>query len=192
MNYYISDLHCFHANIITKLDGRPFKDLDEMHRCIIKRWNARITDNDDIYILGDFSFGNAEDTMSVLKKLDGKKHLIKGNHDHKYLNNPQFDKSLFVSIKDYDEITDNGRRVILSHYPNIFYNHQYRGAYMLYGHIHDTQDARMMEKIKEMFKHTTFQTKHGEVKIPFNLINCFCGYSDYTPLMLDEWIAKQG
>ena len=25
--------------------------------------------------------------------------------------------------------------------------------------------------------------------IPSNMINCFCMYSDYTPLTLDEWIT---
>ena len=29
----------------------------------------------------------------------------------------------------------------------------------------------------------------AERHIPCNMINCFCMYSDYTPLTLDEWIA---
>jgi len=28
-------------------------------------------------------------------------------------------------------------------------------------------------------------------KIPCNMINCFCKYSDYEPLTLDEWIALE-
>ena len=70
---------------------------------------------------------------------------------------------------------------------------QYRGAYMLYGHIHDTQDAKLMEQILEVAKAYRFTDKRtGEQKaIPFNLINCFCMYSNYIPLTLDEWIALQ-
>lgn len=41
MNYYISDLHIGHANIV-RFDNRPFADLNEMHRAIIDNWNSRV------------------------------------------------------------------------------------------------------------------------------------------------------
>ena len=28
----------------------------------------------------------------------------------------------------------------------------------------------------------------SETTTPFNMINCFCMFSNYTPLSLDEWI----
>ena len=31
MNYYISDLHLFHENLI-RFDNRPFKSMEEMYR----------------------------------------------------------------------------------------------------------------------------------------------------------------
>ena len=37
MNYYISDLHLFHEAAI-RFDDRPFRDLEEMHTEIVKRW----------------------------------------------------------------------------------------------------------------------------------------------------------
>lgn len=52
-NYYISDLHIGHENIL-RFDNRPFADLNEMHNAIVTRWNSVVTGNDTVYILGDF------------------------------------------------------------------------------------------------------------------------------------------
>lgn len=189
MNYYISDLHLFHDNIINKLDKRGFSSMDEMVNYIINKWNNKITESDDVYILGDFSFGKPAETMDVLRRLNGRKHLVKGNHE-KYLNHPEFDRSLFASIKDYMEIKDGKDYVVLCHYPILFYKHQYRNSYMLYGHIHNTQDARFMEIVQKEFKKFRFNGRDGEAKIPAQHINCFCMFSDYEPLSLKEWVDK--
>ena len=82
---------------------------------MVANWNSVVKSDDTVYILGDFCWGKEKDWLEVLPKLHGKKVLIRGNHD---LKNPSAAlKALFVDIKDYKEIDDNGRRVILSHYP---------------------------------------------------------------------------
>ena len=65
-----------------------------------------------------------------------------------------------------------------------------RLRYMLYGHVHDTQDQRLLERFQGITSETTFLNTQGETQhIPCNMINCFCMYSNYQPLTLDEWIA---
>ena len=60
---------------------------------------------------------------------------------------------------------------------------------MLYGHVHDTMDQRLIERFQDITRNTRRTDRNGkEVHIPCNMINCFCMYSDYTPLTLDEWI----
>ena len=49
MNYYISDLHLFHEAAI-RFDDRPFRDLEEMHTEIVKRWNEKVNNGDTVYI----------------------------------------------------------------------------------------------------------------------------------------------
>lgn len=63
MNYYISDMHLFHENSI-RFDNRPFVNLDDMHETIKTKWNSKITNGDNVYILGDISFrGKTEDLI---------------------------------------------------------------------------------------------------------------------------------
>lgn len=99
MNYFIADTHFNHKNII-KYDDRPFSSVEEMNETMIQLWNSRVTQNDNVYILGDVGFGNVD---NILRRLNGNKYLIRGNHD-KFLEKESFDKSLFVWIKDIERI----------------------------------------------------------------------------------------
>lgn len=42
MNYYISDLHLSHANVI-KFDSRPYDTIGEMETDLISRWNNQVS-----------------------------------------------------------------------------------------------------------------------------------------------------
>lgn len=86
MRYYISDLHFYHKNMLNKLDCRNFKNIEEMNKFMIKQWNEKVKKNDEVVVLGDFSFGNYNDTLKIINQLNGKIFLIKGNHDHHFLN----------------------------------------------------------------------------------------------------------
>ena len=197
MKYYISDLHFYHESMLDKMDKRGFKNIDEMHDYIIKRWNSKVNRRDEVIILGDLSFGDGAQTTEILKRINGRLSLIIGNHDHRFLRKKDFDMNIFEWVSEYKEIRDEGRKVILCHYPIICYNGQYRVSddgtpktYMLYGHVHDTHDQRIIEQCMDIVRNTEVRSGDGTTKnIPCNMINCFCMYSDYTPLSLNEWIA---
>ena len=55
MNYFISDLHLGHKNVL-KFDNRPFINIEEHDKTIIDNWNSKVNDNDDVYVLGDISW----------------------------------------------------------------------------------------------------------------------------------------
>ncbi len=193
---YIADPHFFHNRLCAEMDRRGFSGYEEMNDYMIRQWNAKVTQKDEVYILGDFSIAKAKATEGILKKLNGKKYLITGNHD-KFLADKQFDTSLFRWIKPYEEIRDNGRRVILSHYPVFCYPGQYRKGedgspltYMLYGHVHNSQDERLVHHFITETRKAQVKSRHadGPEPIPCNMINCFCMFSDYQPMTLNEWI----
>jgi len=195
VRYYIADLHFFHAAMNQRMDRRGFHDVEEMNEYMIKMWNGKVRKNDDVVIIGDLSWGNAEETNGLLKRLNGRLYLIQGNHD-RFLTNKDMDVSRFQWIKSYEELSDNKRKVVLCHYPIMCYNGQYRldengnpKTYMLYGHVHDTMDQRLLEQFQDMVRNTITTDAQGNTRnIPCNMINCFCQYSDYEPLTLDEWI----
>ncbi|MCM1127799.1 MAG: metallophosphoesterase family protein [Lachnospiraceae bacterium] len=197
MRYYISDLHFFHGNLNTHMDKRGFASEEAMNEYMICQWNSRVHKNDEIVILGDLSMGKAEETNEVISRLKGRLYLITGNHD-RYLQKKEFDASRFVWIKPYGEIHDNNRRVILSHYPVFCYNGQYlrdkKGnprTFMLYGHVHNTYDEFLLNQFIGTTRRAVRKVRGGEEPeaVPCNMINCFCMFSDYVPLTLDEWIA---
>lgn len=198
MRYYISDCHFFHGAMNEKMDRRGFSDTEEMNRVMIERWNSRVRKNDEVVILGDLSWGGATETALLLRELKGKKFLLEGNHD-RFLSTSTFDRDLYFGwIAPYREMNDDGRKVILCHYPVFCYNGQYRlrengdaKTYMLYGHVHDTMDERLVNSFINRTRLTEVEDYSGQSRaIPCNMINCFCMFSDYVPLTLDEWIEN--
>jgi calcineurin-like phosphoesterase family protein len=83
--FLIADLHFGHKNLIekyTQYDGtpeRPYSTVDEMNRDLILRWNTVVPGNGEVYVLGDAAFG--KNSVELIGQLNGKKCLIKGNHD---------------------------------------------------------------------------------------------------------------
>lgn len=200
MRYYIADLHFCHENLNTRMDCRGFESGEAMNEYMIAQWNSRVRKRDEVVILGDFCISKkGEVANAILERLNGKKYLIIGNHDH-FIANKQFDPSRFEWITHYREINDNNRKVILCHYPVMCYNGQYRRnakgepkTYMLYGHVHDTYDEYLIDEFQRQTRASTrpvLGKSGGEemVSIPCQMINCFCMFSDYVPLTLDEWI----
>jgi len=179
-----------------KLDGRNFSDLRAMNKYMIEKWNAKVKGGDQVIVLGDMFWSKeAAEVNSVLNRLNGKICLVEGNHDNRWLKKEGVNIGRFEWIKSYAEFSDGGRNVIASHYPIFCYNHQYlknedgsSRTFMLYGHVHNTHDEVLVNTFEEMTRRTILKGKHGERRIPCNMINCFCGFSDYTPLSLDEWI----
>lgn len=196
MRYYIADCHFFHQNLLTQMDHRPFASVEEMNEAMLERWNKKVRWNDDVIILGDLSLGGPEETNELVRQLNGHLYLIQGNHD-RFGKSKGYETTRFGWIRPYTELNDNKRKIVLCHYPILCYDGQYRRdadgvpkAWMLYGHVHDTQDQRNIEQFQEITRATIRTDRDGRpFHVPCQMINCFTMYSDYTPLTLEEWIA---
>lgn len=81
--YLISDTH-FGQKFAVKFSNRPFKNIIEMHKALINNWNKNVGKDDIIIILGDFFAGSKIFSNFLLRKLNGEKILIKGNHDFRF------------------------------------------------------------------------------------------------------------
>lgn len=149
-----------------------------MHETIIKNWNNVVTKNDEVYILGDFAWNNVVG-LEVLKRLNGNKFIVLGNHDRV---NSEMNK-YFIWQKPYAEIKDEGRHVVLCHYPIAHWRNADYGTIHLYGHIHAARDSRPFEEYK------TIMQQRG---IPYECYNvgCMLPYMNYTPRTLNEIIES--
>lgn len=188
MNYYISDLHLFHDNSI-KFDKRPFANLESMHSTIVSNWNARVTNGDSVYILGDMSMrGRNEDLIALVAILKGKKILVKGNHDD--VSDYRYSR-LFAEICDYNEIHDSigGRNVnlVLSHYPIFSWKDMGRGTVLLYGHTHDSDEDRYYQKcIAGMYSNECRHVKEETGAPRTYNVGCMKPWMNYSPRTLKE------
>ena len=184
MNYYISDLHIGHANVI-RFDGRPFQNVDEMLGVLLNNWNERVHADDTVYILGDFIWAKEKEWPNYVRQFAGNKVLIRGNHDPKEFSAET--KRLFADIKDMKEIPDSGKRVILSHYPMPFHRADYsENCWMLYGHVHGTREYDYLKEIRREIK----VRDNGGAHPKGNFINvgCMMPWMNYTPRTLEEII----
>lgn len=153
MMLFTSDLHFGHVNIRTYM-GRPWDSTEAMDAGLISNWNSRVQPMDSVYVLGDFMMGQGfKDRLPMLvPKLNGIKHLIRGNHDRKpdlYL------AAGFTSVQDKLELTlwandppplnsRSAYRVLLQHKP-LIYIPEVPYDYVLHGHLHGLYKSRGMQ-----------------------------------------------
>ena len=133
MIYFTSDLHFGHRNMALK---RHFSSAEEMDAVLTENWNRCVRSDDEIYILGDFTMQGAAFAMEKLHRLNGRKYLVRGNHDI-FADKTAFDRSLLKWIKDYHSLSYQKQRFVLMHYPIEEWDGFFRGTIHLHGHQHN-------------------------------------------------------
>ena len=132
MNYWFTaDWHIGHNNII-KACRRPFHYFMEMDEILVKRFNEKVSQEDIVYFLGDFSFSGRERFEEIFHQLHFKEfHFIRGNHDDRIKN---FEG--FTSISDIKYIKIFEQKIMLSHYALRSWRADNFGSWNLHGHSH--------------------------------------------------------
>lgn len=141
--YLTSDTHFGHANVI-KYCNRPFSSVEEMDETLIDNWNKTVKPNDAVWHLGDFAFyRDPEKIINILRRLNGNKFLIFGNHD-KIMRDGQINKH-FSGSYSYHELNvpdpdcgKHGQKIVLCHTAFRVWNKQHYGAWNCFGHSHGT------------------------------------------------------
>lgn len=178
MIYYVADIH-FRDEKIFKKCNRPFSDIAEYEKEIIRRWNNKVTNEDTVNILGDLVRDDCMEELNIFKRLNGHKHLIIGNHDEML-----FDKirssDLFESIAFIKVIMDNDKKVCLCHYPLMDWTEFNRGDYHVFGHVHNKTIAngKAYQQIKQYYQDKP-------------TYNCGVDVIDYEPVTLEELIKAK-
>lgn len=139
MIYLTSDLHLGHdKDFIFKTRG--FANIKDHNTAIVNNWNNLITDEDEVYVLGDLMLGNVENGTELIKSLHGKIHIILGNHDRDARLVAYNTCSNIVSIEYATIIKYKNWQFFLSHYPahtiTVERKHICDCLINLYGHTH--------------------------------------------------------
>ncbi len=188
MEFFTSDLHLGHANSIQR-DNRPFANVEQMNEVLIERWNARVDENDSVYLLGDLiCMGDRAFAQEVLQRLKGRIFLIKGNHDAAYLRSKETAER-FELIVDYLEIDTEFSgvltKLVLSHYPIFIYRQRHLGAIMLHGHVHDCAEYRYLKRMQREYLNSSAGNP-----IHCALYDTYCGLYDWAPATLEQIVTR--
>jgi len=169
-DFVTADLHLYHQNII-KFQNRPFKSVEEMHEVMIRNHNAIVTQNDTTYYLGDVSFGDPVATVEIFNRLNGKKILVRGNHDKDQLIHALKKNDTIRIFRDYLELYHKPSKlvVVMMHYPILSWRNASHGSIHLHGHSHGGID------------HLNTNERRMDVGVDSN---------NFTPLLIDDVVAK--
>lgn len=186
--FFISDLHFYHHNILKFGQRNQFANIEEMHEYIIAFWNKTVSKRDLVYVVGDFSFGDYEQTKVIFDRLNGSKVLVLGNHDLKskrHITRKQYFDMGFQDVADELIIKlSNAQPVYLKHYP-------YKESWLKNLLRRLKGDKMAYRTYHQFYPHRTDMWHihghhHGQAMIRGNEINVSCETLNYKPLSETE------
>jgi len=164
--WFTSDTHYDHENICaatTKWIGaehltRKFSSLEQMNDKLVDSINNKVSQDDILFHLGDWSFNGFENIRKFRERINCKNvHLILGNHDHHIRRNKENIQSVFSSVNQYLDlevkwrpyhsklVADSYARFVLMHYPIASWNGMGDGVIHLHGHVHLPPHQRLAD-----------------------------------------------
>ncbi len=169
MIWFTSDTHFGHENML-RFSGRPWSTVAQMNDAIIDNINGKVAADDELYILGDFSFKmTAQDAYELRKRIACKRvHLLPGNHDKDW-SQPAV-AGAFIVEPPICVLKIDRQKIVLSHYPMVDWQGMSHGGWHLHGHIHSCGSA-----------YNEFNCKQGLLRYDVGV-----DANDYAPVSLDE------
>lgn len=179
--FVISDTHFGHTNCWAKFkcdDGsplRPFTSTEEMDETMVENWNKTVKPEDVVYHLGDVVINKRY--MDTVKKLNGKKRLIRGNHD--IFKDSDYKDAGFDQIWGVRVFVD---KFIMSHIPLHPDSVTDRFRVNIHGHLHGGEVMKTVSAEDATGVHPFL-----EVSVPDPRYLCVSvEHTDYRPLHFDE------
>ena len=178
-----ADLHFGHDQAFI-WGARGFKSIEEHDAEIIKRWNEVVTAEDDVYILGDLMLGDNAHGIQCLSQLNGKLHILTGNHC------TAARQKLYHTLENMVEfcgcattIKYKKKQLYLSHYPTITSNYDDNKSYHqnlinLHGHTHQKTNFYFNNEINSQ-----------EIKNPY-MYHVGVDSHDCKPVLLNDIIYE--
>lgn len=171
--WFCSDHHFNHARILTFTDKannliRPqFRDIHHMNEHLIEAHNARVKPKDKVYFLGDLGRGSGD----CVRRMNGKKRLILGNHDDLLTKDELMH---FKWARSWRAFKTNSLAFVCTHFPMAPISFQYRGSkdgngFNVHGHLHEKHVVRSNVAIRDL-----------------RYLNICVEQTNYAPIHMDE------
>lgn len=183
--FFTSDTHFSHKNIIHLGKGRPFTDIHHHNEMLIRNWNSTVMPDDIVIHLGDVALGPWPEGLDCVKRLNGFKILVPGNHDKISTHEKPARREKFRA--DYENAFDDIWPEVVSldhtldtpaqasHYPvqEVFYDNR-PDRYM---DLRPKDDGRIIIHGHTHTDHKISRTKRGTLQIHVGVDSW-----DYTPV----------
>lgn len=185
--FFTSDLHFGHRNVIN-FCNRPYADIKEMSEKLIANWNAVVTNNDIVFVLGDtFWFNDSRTIKKVLERLNGKEiYILPGNHcdfdayhrvDDPRIHLCQDIVCLWLTSADFERRHWHRKtmEIWMQHYPMSTWPHRENGAFHFFGHIH-SQEGKTEGVDQDLTLH-------------WNQADVGCDYWNWKPVLFEDLLT---
>lgn len=176
--YFVGDLHLGHAGIITFNDDngkkiRPFATIEEHDETLINNINSVVKPEDRLYFLGDIVINRRH--IAQIGKINGRKKLIKGNHDIFKLSDYT---PYFEDVSAYRIYPNSG--IICSHIPVHPSQLEHRFVLNVHGHLHHN-----------IITNNTMNYS-GEIEVlpDRKYFNICPEHTNYMPVSYDELVSQ--
>ena len=157
--WFTSDTHLGHKKVA---ELRGFEDTDEHDAFLAARWDKRVRDDDEVWVLGDIALGGWATRIEWFAQRPGIKHLVLGNHDRAHpLNKNAHDHlryflDYFKTVQTIANVRYKGGVYLSSHFPydgegatredaeqrHTQWRPRDEGATLFHGHVHDSVKFR--------------------------------------------------
>ncbi len=188
--FVIADLHFGHKGIceFVNYDGtktRPWDTPEDMDEALVSNWNSVVGEFDRVYVLGDVAINNK--AIKTIGRCNGKKVLVKGNHDIFKLKDylPYFE-----DIRAYK--VDPKEGYIMSHIP-IHPDCIGRFRLNIHGHLHANTVKETVDEFQPLPglydpSHKLFITSHQQQDERYRCVSV--EQINFTPMNLREIVSN--
>ena len=136
--WFTADTHFGHEAVLGH-GNRPWASVEEMNEGLVEAWNAVVGPRDTVWHLGDVEFLSDLCVAGWLSRLNGRIHLLIGNHDSVKGLRRAVKRGVAESVDDVKYLRYCRRKLWLSHYPHRYWQgsaRQDNPTYHLFGHCH--------------------------------------------------------
>ena len=134
--WLVSDWHFGHDRDFIYAP-RGYNSVMEANEIILQNHNSIVANDDDVYVLGDLMLGDNDQNIEYIKKMNGKLHVILGNHDTSSRIKKYKECENIISISYAERLNYKKWVFYLSHCPMIVaHEEEDLKLWSLHGHTH--------------------------------------------------------